>query len=285
MNKFGGSWTEKKINILVKYARAYLQIMKERPYWKLLYFDGFAGSGKISSEKENNIRDIIGAAIRIVSIDDPISFHEYYFVEKKKQYADSLRLYIKEKFPGKSKSVYVVKEDCNKKLLDLSDFLQSPKGKNYKVLAYIDPYGMQLEWNSIKIFKEINGVDLWVLVPTGLGVNRLLKKDGNISDEWLKRLELFLGMQKEEIINRFYEIQTDDTLFGEITRSSKIDNAIEKSAVLYRNRLNEIFNYVSEPFILRNSSGSIMYHYLMASNNSTAHKIANEIIKNYNETE
>lgn len=47
MNKFGGDWTKKKIEILVEYAKAYLEIMKSRSYYKLLYFDGFAGSGFI----------------------------------------------------------------------------------------------------------------------------------------------------------------------------------------------------------------------------------------------
>lgn len=50
MNEFGGNWTEKKIEILVEYAGAYLNIMNvyaKRYSWKLLYFDGFAGSGEI----------------------------------------------------------------------------------------------------------------------------------------------------------------------------------------------------------------------------------------------
>ena len=45
MNEFGGDWTKTKIEILVEYAKAYLQIMSKRTYFKLLYFDGFAGSG------------------------------------------------------------------------------------------------------------------------------------------------------------------------------------------------------------------------------------------------
>ena len=47
MNEFGGNWTENKIEILVEYAQAYLTIMNSfatQYKWKLLYFDGFAGS-------------------------------------------------------------------------------------------------------------------------------------------------------------------------------------------------------------------------------------------------
>jgi hypothetical protein len=42
-------------------------------------------------------------------------------------------------------------------------------------------------------------MDMWVLVPTGLGVNRLLKNNGQISDAWLEKLEKFLGLDRDII--------------------------------------------------------------------------------------
>ena len=59
----------------------------------------------------------------------------------------------------------------------------------------------------------------------------------------------------------------------------KEKDAIEKAGDLYRKRLNEIFQFVSEPFKMKNSTGTIMYHFMMASNNKTAQKIANDIIR------
>ena len=54
---------------------------------------------------------------------------------------------------------------------------------------------------------------------------------------------------------------------------------IEKLHEIYSTKLREIFKYVSEPLRLRNKSKSIMYHFLMASNNKTAYDIANDIIR------
>ena len=85
MNKFGGDWTENKIEILVEYAKAYLTIMKVftvKYDWKLLYFDGFAGSGFIKKGNEENLKMIVGAASRILEIENPRAFDLYYFVEK-----------------------------------------------------------------------------------------------------------------------------------------------------------------------------------------------------------
>ncbi|MGE5679887.1 MAG: three-Cys-motif partner protein TcmP, partial [Bacillota bacterium] len=191
MNSFGGNWTENKIEILVKYAKAYLTIMKDRSYWKLLYFDGFAGSGFIVRDTGLDNMTIIGAARRIIEIDDPRPFDCYYFVELDEEKARILKQHTKDILPKKKIDIAI--EDCNKKILDLAKFLQSTAGNNYRVLAYIDPCGMQLNWTSLTAFANLN-VDIWILIPTGLGVNRLLTKSGNISEAWLKRLENFLGL-------------------------------------------------------------------------------------------
>jgi len=62
MNRFGGDWTRLKIEILVEYAKAYLVIMNKHPYWRTLYFDGFAGTGFIINDKEKFPEITIGAA-------------------------------------------------------------------------------------------------------------------------------------------------------------------------------------------------------------------------------
>jgi three-Cys-motif partner protein len=274
-NYWGGNWTEIKNNIVVDFAKAYLQIMKDKKYWRLMYFDGFAGEG-IVADKKIDINKRFSAALRILEIEFPRSFDMYYLVELNPKNAKKLEALIHEKFSGRN--VYVVQNDCNEKLLDLAAFLKSPKGKDFKVLAFVDPYGMQVQWKSIKALKDLP-IDLWILVPTGLGVNRLLKNDGNISDAWLEKLMTSLDISEEEIRKFFYKTITTPTLFGDDTRTQKEENAIEKAAELYQKHLNEIFEHVSNPFRLRNSTGTVMYHLFMASNNSTAQKIANDIIR------
>jgi three-Cys-motif partner protein len=158
----------------------------------------------------------------------------------------------------------------------MTTFLQ--KNKDFRVLAFIDPYGMSLNWSSIKALKSF-GIDLWILVPTGIGMNRLLTKDGNIREAWLLKLETTLGMERSKIKNYFYKSKSVQTLFGEETYIEKEKNAIEKAGRLYQERLNGIFKYVSNTYPLKNSTGSTMYHFMMASNNKAAFNIANDIIK------
>src|ERR1043166_9424276 len=282
MNQFGGDWTKIKIEILVEYARAYLTIMKNRKFFKLLYFDGFAGSGEIIKVYDDPMKgtydvDItIGAAKRIIEIEEPRAFDEYYFVEKKPKNYKQLELSTKKLFP--QKRIFTIQEDCNKKLLDLANYLRNPKNKNYRTLAYVDPCGMQVEWRAIECLRGLP-IDMWVLVPTGMGVNRLLKTNGKVSDSWLERLEVFLGLPRDEIEKYFY--RRANTLFPDISGITKEHDAIEKSAKLYRERLKEVFEFVSKLYELRNKNNSIMYHLYLTSNIETAIEIANDIVKKY----
>lgn len=274
MNQFGGNWTVQKMEMVVDYAMAYLTIMNKYPQFHTLYFDGFAGSGDIFREDETDMEIIKGTAVRVLEIVSPKKFDRYYFVEKDENNKNELERIIKERFSDRTYNV--VNEDCNIKLLSMAEFLK--KNRSYRVLAFVDPYGMSVHWKSIEALRGL-GVDLWILVPTGMGVNRLLKRDFKISEAWLLKLEQFLGLPRNEILDYFYKQTVTNTLFGEESMITKEKDAIEKAGNLYRKRLNEVFQFVSEPYKMKNSTGTIMYHFMMASNNKAAQKIANDIIK------
>ena len=174
------------------------------------------------------------------------------------------------------KNLILFCEDCNDKLVSMVEYLR--KNVNSKVLAFIDLFGMSLKWSSIVALKGL-GIDLWILVPTGIGINRLLKRNGDISDAWLNKLEQTLGLGATEIKSHFYKSKTINTLFGNENSTEKERDAINKIGTLYRKRLNDIFKFVSEALPLKNSTGSIMYHFMLASNNAAALNIANDIIK------
>ena len=272
MNQFGGNWTEAKMQIVVAYAKAYLTIMNSQKWAKTLYFDGFAGSGTIETKEDTEA--LKGTALRILEINEPKPFDTYYFVEKEMAFKKSLEKAIQANYPNKK--YYVVQGDCNEKLVSMAGFLE--QNTTYRALCFIDPYGMSVNWNSIEALQGL-GIDLWILVPTGLGVNRLLKNNGEISEAWFDKLESFLGLTKEDIVKSFYKTQTTNTLFGDVTKTEKEKASVQKISDLYSWQLKTIFKYVSEPFVMRNRNNSIMYHFMMATNNKAALNIANDVIK------
>jgi three-Cys-motif partner protein len=289
-NQFGGSWTFQKVRIIEEYAKAYLHIMKEHPYWKLMYFDGFAGTGEFQTKGKmtpsvfdnNSIGLFDGAARTIASIKEPKPFDMCYFVELEEQKAALLRASIQK---IRESGVFVAQKDCNEAMLRLASFLTGKwgsGGQKYKVLAFIDPFGMNVHWSSIEALRGL-GVDMWILAPTGIGANRLLSRNGQVPDAWASKLESFFGIPKEMIYKNIYQEVTETDLFGNtktvLTKNEKALNEINR---MYAERLSTVFKYVSNPYEMRNSINSTMYHLYLASNNTSAVKIANDIVLKYN---
>ncbi len=277
MEETGAHWFNRKAALLVDYTKAYLEKMKSRRYLKVLYFDGFAVSGRIEREAPADGTDsAVAVAKKLLALDTPCPFDMYYFIEKSRQLAKKLQKTIDTEFPSKKMVVSVVTGDSNEMLRDLAAFLREGR-RDRKVLACIDPSGMQLQWESIACLKGLD-IDLWIPVPLGMGVSRLLKKDGNIADSWMKKLQDFLGLTGREIRSAFYEDQPVLPLFGKTTESVKKDKAIQIAGRLYRTRLQSVFRYVSQPLVMVNRKNNIMYHFIFSSNTRGAVTIADTII-------
>jgi len=291
---WGGTWTEEKLDIFQKYVKAYLTIMhnqRQKPEYhgwprKIIYFDGFAGSGsqsnEFSSEKTKEKMSLMdlciteeetqvykGSAERVLGLDK--QFDEYYFVDIDNTSLLSLQEVLR-KYDNFNQCKFI-EQDTNQALKKFSENLS----KEEVALILLDPFGMQVEWESIQLFKR-KRVDIWILVPTGVIINRLLDKKGELNN--ISKLERFFGLSETDIKKEFYTKRNEITLFGEAERIDKIPNAIPKIASLYIKQLKTIWKYVSEtPFVLKNKNNVPIYHFVFASNNRNAKKIANQIIQ------
>ncbi len=212
-NKFGGKWTLQKVEIFMKYVPAYLKIMdsqitKYNTNWKLLYFDGFAGSGAVLKENEQKL--IESVAIQILGIQEPRGFDMYYLVEKNSKKSKELESKLKNRFSSLNKDIHVVDTDGSSKIGNLADFMT--KNKEYKTLAFIDPFRLQVEWKMIQKLKGLS-INMWILLPTGIGIGRMLKRDGKLEESWIAKIEYSLGLSKEEIETEFYQKSEQVALF------------------------------------------------------------------------
>lgn len=294
--QWGGKWTEEKLDAFEKYVMAYLTIMnkfRDLYGWKLIYFDGFAGSGSRSQkESTKEVLDLFGediiseeigiyqgAAERVVRIEGnkKRSFDFYVFVDYIQANCDALEQKLSQ-YPTVGKKYYLPL-DANAAVKMLSNTLR--KNRTYKSLAFLDPFGMQIDWSSIETLKD-HSVDLWILVPTGVIINRLLERKIDISKglSHAEKLESFFGISEVEIRSFFYTESQEPTLFGEEdTVITKTENGIRKIAELYIQRLKGIFPFVTEdPLVLYNNHHLPLYHLVFASKNETAWRIAQQII-------
>lgn len=276
---WGGSWTEEKLKAFENYVKAYLKIMnkyRDRYHWRLIYFDGFAGSG-CRLQKEDDLQifpqdsDVYkGAAERVLKIPDR-GFDFYYFIDKDQKASEALGAKLKKLKPGAH--LIFRADDAGNQIKRWA--YKVGTNKEYKTLMLLDPFGMQIKWDSIELLKE-RSVDLWLLLPSGVIVNRLLKKTGGLTAA--NRLVEFFGMSEEDIQNYFYFKEESLTFFGEVEAIRKCEEPIQKIAELYISRLQKIFPYVSKkPLRLLNSKNCPIFHFVFASKNETAVKIASDI--------
>lgn len=207
--EWGGPWTEKKLEAFSKYVRAYLTIMQKNPYWKTIYFDGFAGSGtrkkkevkkeiyrqlKITEEEERLYK---GSAERVLGLPGDIAFDYYYFIDNDATSLEKLQKKLGDRY-GEKHLVFRA-GDANIQVRELAEALRTNK---YAALIFLDPFGMQVDWASIAGLKGTRS-DLWLLIPTGVVVNRLLDRAGKL--ELSEKLESFFGLPIEEIKSYFYK--------------------------------------------------------------------------------
>jgi three-Cys-motif partner protein len=281
--EWGGPWTEKKLEAFSKYVWSYLTIMKKYPYWKTIYFDGFVGSGtrekqsnadlmqqlKITEEEERTYK---GAAERVLGLKE-LGFDFYYFIDKNDASLNKLKAKLNEKF--KDKKIVYRSGDANHQITELAKALRT---KDYAALVFLDPFGMQINWNAIAELKDTRS-DVWILIPTGVIVNRLLDRKAKL--KFSKKLQSFFGLPIEEIRAHFYKEKKVQTLFGEDEIITKVSQPIEKIARLYVERMKTIWQHVTEePLVLKSRNGCPIFHFVFASNNQNANKIAKQIIQN-----
>lgn len=164
---------------------------------------------------------------------------------------------------------------CSAKLCEAIEW------RSTRAVMFLDPYGMQLEWGTIEKIAATRAIDLWLLFPLGVGVNRLLTKSGDIPSGWRHRLDVLLGTS--EWPRDLYRVEKVADLFG-----SEADLVVKASVEVigryFNDRLKTIFAGVAEvPAVLRNSKGSPLYLLCFAAANekgaSIALKIAEHILR------
>jgi len=284
---FGGSWTNQKLERVKKYLSAYTTALKHQPF-QLAYIDAFAGTGyrtlKAVDETtelmfpelaEKETQQFIEGSARVALQTLP-RFLKYIFIEKRGKHIPELEK-LKEEFPEIADDISIINAEANEYLKKLC----KKNWKKHRAVIFLDPYGMQVNWNTLEAIARTEAIDLWILFPLGVAVNRLLKRDGNINYAVKKRLDEMFGTQ--DWYETFYKEITAEDLFGTQTKVRKVSGFTMISSYFVE-RLKTIFPGVAEnPLPLYNSKGNPLYLLCFAASNpkgaKPALRIAQDILR------
>ena len=284
MSEFGGAWSHKKLDCVSSYLAAY-QIALKKKNFNLVYIDAFCGDGsqKIRDADEETLlgearKFMRGSAQRAVELDIP--FYRYHFIDKSKQSLSQLEERLTALKPELVDRMRWHPGDVN---VELPRIIRSLDTRRNRAVVFADPFGMQVDWETIEAVATCPIIDFWYLVPTGLAINRMAMRSGKIPKPWSDRLDRFLG--EKEWQERWYRRTQEPDLFGdavEIVEKVADINIIEDD---FQARLGKAFPYVAKNRMQLKNQGRVLFTLMFACSNprpqayGLASKIANHLLK------
>lgn len=285
-HKFGGDWTEEKLESIRRYLVEYIKIFTSNEAasnFYTIYVDAFAGTGNralpkegantaVSMFEESDLVDVEADGIRKgsarIALELEPGFDTYVFFEKRHDFVQELED-LRVSFPGKAHRLQIEQGDANEKL---RDWCKNTNWKVHRAVVFLDPYGMEVEWQTIVTLAETKAVDLWLLFPLGQAVNRLLTRNGPPDGLWAEKLTRMFGTSawREE----FYKPRAQTSFLEDAEALEKVAD-FDTIGNFFVRRLMEVFAKVAEkPRPLYNSKNVPIFLLCFAAANPRGAPIA-----------
>ncbi len=264
-----GYWSELKLEILEKYAKAYSTILAAKTPLQHVNIDGFSGAGTHVSRQTGAL--IPGSPRKALEISPP--FREFFFVDLDGDKVEALQA-----LAGDRPDVHIFRGDCNRVLLQ--EVFPQVRYRDYRRgLCLLDPYGLHLDWRLLVEAARLQTIEIFLNFPVmDMNRNVLWRDPDGVTPEQRARMTAFWGDESWRGIA--YQPAAQATLFG-APEAEKQPNDVVADA--FRTRLREIagYEYVPAPLPMRNRSRAVVYYLFFACHKPVAGKIVEQIFKKY----
>lgn len=146
-----------------------------------------------------------------------------------------------------------------------------------RAVIFLDPFGNQVEWDTVAAIARTNAIDLWYLFPAGLGVHRQIGRDGTVHYTHEASLDKLLGTS--EWREQFIESDLRSDMFDSVQNlTTKTASPLSITKFMIR-RMKVIFRGgVLDDWLPLGSNGVHMYSLLFAwANPSEKAKLAGKL--------
>jgi three-Cys-motif partner protein len=249
---FGGAWTEAKLEIVAAYAKSFQTALKNQPFenW---YIDPFAGTGERSEKRQTagilqgeppaeEVVKFAGSARRALEITP--QFDHYRFADAKASHARALQSLAAE-YSGRDIQVFHGDgNDCVKDVLTTAAWT-SLNSWRQRGIVFLDPYGMSVRWETLKLIASTRKLDVWFLFAAKAVRQQLGGSINDVDQSKAAALDRFFGEPnwREE----FFRAQEGQVTLFDIEPTA--ETAVNLSAIgaYARKRFADAFCWVSEP--------------------------------------
>ena len=267
-----GPWVAEKLDYLERYINIFETSMHSKPWRKRHYIDLFAGPGKCFVSEIGAV--YLGSPL--LSLTTPHPFTDYFFVDLDPNNIATLQqrcnvssVYDRVRcFAGDSN---VVVQEIVEHILAV-DRERIPGRWSSLNLAFLDPDGLELQWETVATLAQPYRMDLIIHYPQG-GLSRNMgktfkKEEQTVIDlffggtEWRKIYEKYRNKQARFGIHRLlmdhYKEKLQDLGYKEVFRDDEIGD---------------------EPLMRNAKKRAPLYRLLFASKHPLGHKFWQQVIR------
>ena len=211
-----GPWAKEKLEALVAYLEFYTKVLKNQR-WRTIYLDAYAGGGRATIRVEErprsagpdlfgeippvdaDARELIDGSPRVaLGIANP--FHRYVFVDPDPHRAAELNA-LKAEF-GQVRTISVLRKTASEGIAWVT--AQQINRGSHRGIAFLDPFGANLEWASIQRLADTRLFEVVINFPLSMAIQRMLPNSGEVPERWAATLDSYFGTRSwfDEVYER-----------------------------------------------------------------------------------
>jgi three-Cys-motif partner protein len=266
-----GYWSELKLEIIGQYGSAYTTAFSSQKgrALKKYYIDAFSGAGLHLSKRTG--QQIEGSPARALRISPP--FDHFYFIDMN----PDKTAYLATLCRGRT-NVDIITDDASSYLT--RTLLPTVRYENFnRALCLLDPYGLHLDWEVMKLAGESRAVDMFLnFTVMDMNRNAIWKNLGQAPLDGVERMTRFWGDDSWKRVA--YAASPQFQLFSPPDLVKQDNDTITTA---FRERLKKVagFQFVPEPLPMKNSNNAVVYYLFFASQKPVAERIIADIFAKY----
>jgi three-Cys-motif partner protein len=268
-----GEWVKEKLFFVKRYIDVFEVAMREKNWRRRIYIDLFAGPGKCIVRDSQEY--LLGSPLLALQTRHP--FTDYYFVDSDSENVEALRKRANATSIPNTQ-IHIISGDANRKVGEIVDEIAKFDQTFIRGvlpclnLAFLDPEGLELEWESVEALAKMNRMDL-IIHYSQNGLTRNVERCFTSSAETV--IDRFFGDRKWRDV---YKGTLDMKEIVGVHRAL-IDYYKSKLCGLGYVVINDSSEVVHEPLIRSTQRNAPLYRLLFASKHTLGNKIWNEVTK------
>lgn len=262
-----GRWTATKLDYLRRYLERFIVSMREKKWRAIHYIDLFSGTGKYQLRGTDRV--VLGSPL--IALTQKRPFDRYFFSDINPENIDVLKQRCTPSPHFEKIRFYV--GDANTQVAKVKEEIDGIDNKYLEGvwsslnIAFLDPFGLELEWKTVETLAKSNRMDL-VVYYSQMGITREAPKV--IGKKPPTAIDDFFGGTEWRDIYREYQEKSEMFLH-------------RKLLDLYKGKLKDL-GYVirdiqNEPLIRSTKRRAPLYRLLFASKHNLGNKFWNDVIK------